>query len=214
VTTRDEARAFFDAIAGRYDRVYAPSSLESRVRLERVLRELPARCRVLDLGVGTGRELSMLLDAGHAVTGVDLSPEMLARCARRTRPVPLVLADLWGELPFDAASFDAVIALHGTLAHPPSQDALVPFAREVARVLRTRGAFVMEVPLPSWADSAGEEVRRHGKGRATFTDGATGATIEACLFEASEWREALGAHLDVSSGLEERGELFLTAVKA
>jgi SAM-dependent methyltransferase len=182
--------------------------------LERVLRELPARSRVLDLGVGTGRELSALLDAGHAVTGVDLSPEMLARCARRTRPIPLVLADLWGELPFDAASFDAVVSLHGTLAHPPSREALEPFARQVARMLRTGGVFVMEVPLPSWVDSAGDDVRRHGEGRATFTDSATGVTIEACLFEPSEWRVALGGHLHVSNGVEEGGELFLTAVKS
>lgn len=35
---------------------------------------------VLDLGCGSGRLLLPLLRAGHAVTGVDASPSMLARC--------------------------------------------------------------------------------------------------------------------------------------
>jgi SAM-dependent methyltransferase len=213
VTTREDARVFFDAIAGRYDRVYAPTSSESRARLGRVLRELQPRSRILDLGVGTGRELSMLLDAGHDVTGLDLSPEMLARCARRSRQVPLVLADLWGELPFTGGAFDAVVALHGTLAHPPSREALAPFGREVVRVLAAGGVFVMEVPAPSWVDSAGAELRRTAPGRAIFTDEATGATIEACLFEEREWASALGSRLRVTRAVEAAGELFLSARK-
>jgi SAM-dependent methyltransferase len=214
VTTRDEARAFFDAIAGRYDRVYAPTSQESRSRTARVLRELPARSRVLDLGVGTGRELSALLDAGHAVTGLDLSPEMLARCARRSRPVPLVQADLWGELPFSPGAFDAVIALHGTLAHPPSREALAFLAREITRVLSRGGVFVMEVPLPSWIESAGGDFVPTGEGRMIFTDRATGATIEAWLFEEREWQRELGSYLRISDAVHAAGELFLTARKA
>jgi SAM-dependent methyltransferase len=211
VTTRDEARRFFDSVAGRYDRVYAPSTSESRDRMARVLMELPARSRVLDLGVGTGRELSALLDAGHTVTGLDVSTEMLARCARRTRPVPLVLGDLWGELAFGRGAFDAVVALHGTLAHPPAREALETFAREVGRVMGKGGVFVMEVPMPRWLEAAGEEVERKGEGRGVFTDRVTGARIEARLFGQGVWREALGAHLRVAKAVEDRGELFLVA---
>jgi SAM-dependent methyltransferase len=211
VNKRDEARLFFDSVAGRYDRVYAPSTSESRARMARVIMEIPARSRVLDLGVGTGRELSALLDAGHTVTGLDVSPEMLARCARRTRPVPLVLGDLWGELPFGRGAFDAVVALHGTLGHPTSREALEPFAREVGRVMAKGGVFVMEVPVPGWLESAGEEVERTGEGRGVFTDPVTGATIEARLFGQGVWREALGSCFRVAKAVEDRGDLFLAA---
>jgi SAM-dependent methyltransferase len=213
VTTRDEARRFFDAIAGRYDREYAPTRDESRRRMRRVLEALGGHSRVLDLGVGTGRELSRLLDGGYAVTGLDVSPEMLARCARRSRPVPLVLADLWGPLPFAKDSFDAVLALHGTLAHPPSEGALEPLADEVSRVLSPAGVFVAEVPVPGWLLSAPPGLTRTGPTEAVFTDPATGAPITASLFDERRWRHALEAHFCSITTAEDSGELFLVASK-
>jgi ubiquinone/menaquinone biosynthesis C-methylase UbiE len=201
-----EQRTFFDAIAGRYDRVYALSSDQSRVRMERVLRELPpAPARVLDLGVGTGRELPALLDAGHSPTGLDASEEMLARCSRRSRPVPLVRADFWQTLPLPDGSFDAAIALHGTLAHPPDPGALGHLAREVARVVRAGGAWVIEAPAPAWLEhierlnaerreSGRDEARivRTGPRTCRYEDRVVGASIEACVLDAAGWRSALG----------------------
>jgi SAM-dependent methyltransferase len=215
---REQSRRFFDSIAGRYDRVYAPSSAESRARMARVTSELLPASRLLDLGVGTGRELSSLLDAGHTVVGLDVSAEMLARCARRARPVPLVQADLWDTLPFESGTFDAVIALHGTLAHPPSDSAPRSLSLEVARVLAEAGLFVFEVPLPRWVDGglAGDEerdLRRVGDARAVVTDCATGAAIETRLFGAREWRDALSSRFAVRKALEERDELLLVAAK-
>jgi SAM-dependent methyltransferase len=131
----DDARAFFDAIARRYDRAYAPDARTTRERVARVATYFAPGARLLDLGVGTGRELSLLQDLGFRPTGVDLSKEMLERCARRARPVPLVEADFWEPLPFDAASFDGVLALHGTLAHPPSLEAYAALGAEIARLL-------------------------------------------------------------------------------
>jgi SAM-dependent methyltransferase len=192
-------RFFFDAIAGRYDRVYALSTDQSRLRMDRVLRELPpAPARVLDLGVGTGRELPSLLDAGHAPTGLDASEEMLARCSRRSRPVPLVRADFWEPLPLADDSFDAAIALHGTLAHPPDAGALERLAREVARVVRPRGTWVIEVPAPAWLDeierlqATEARIVRTGPRTCRYEDLVVGASIDACVLDAAEWRAALG----------------------
>jgi SAM-dependent methyltransferase len=193
------ARRFFDAIAGRYERAYGLSGAESRARMERVLRELPpAPARVLDLGVGPGRELTSLLDAGHEPTGVDVSPAMLERCARRSRPVPLVEADFWAPLPFGDRTFDAAVALHGTLAHPPDGEAIGRLARELSRVLCPGATWVIEVPSPAWLDrSAGDErVRRTGPSSALYEDPATGATIEARLLSDAEWTAALGPPWD------------------
>lgn len=213
------AARFFDAIAGRYERAYALPSAESRARMERVLRELPATGRVLDLGVGTGRELSALLDAGLQVVGVDASRPMLERCARRARPVPLVQADFWGPLPFDDASFDAAIALHGTLAHPPDDAAVARLAAEVGRVVRPGGVWVVEVPSPAWLDAAPKEdgrLARTGPTTGLYEDVPTGATIEVRLLSADAWTAALGVEEVWSARVEptERGEWLVVARRA
>jgi SAM-dependent methyltransferase len=200
-------RSFFDAIAGRYERVYALPAAESRARMERVLRELPAPpARVLDLGVGTGRELPSLLDAGYAPTGVDASEEMLARCARRSRPIPLVRADFWQRLPFADGAFDAAVALHGTLAHPPDAGGIARLASEVARVVRAGGTWVIEAPAPAWIDRLPEleaartarggseaRIQRTGPRTCVIEDLVVGASIEARALDADEWLSALGS---------------------
>jgi SAM-dependent methyltransferase len=216
----DHAR-FFDAVAGRYDRVYALSGGESRRRMDAVLRELPRPpATVLDLGVGTGRELSALLDAGYAPTGVDISGEMLDRCVRRSRPVPVVRADFWRPLPFPDGSFDATVALHGTLAHPPADgglDCLETLAREMARVVRPGGIWVAEVPSPEWLDRLAtlpaaddREVQRTGPRTFAFTDRTAGASILGRVFSDQEWRDALGRDWRVR--VEPLGELELRIV--
>jgi SAM-dependent methyltransferase len=194
---------FFDAIAGRYDRVYGLPAAETRRRLSPVFAELPTRpARVLDLGVGTGRELSVLQDAGHNLTGLDASAAMLERCARRARPVRMVQWDFWQHpLPFDARSFEAAIALHGTLAHPPDDGAIARLARELARVVAAEGVFVAEVPSLAWLDSLDDSltevaagapsVRRTGPRTCTIQDLVVGASIEARLLDQGQWLAAL-----------------------
>jgi ubiquinone/menaquinone biosynthesis C-methylase UbiE len=218
VSSSEQAQRFFDAIARRYDRVYAPPAAESRARMRRVLHSLPRRSKILDLGVGTGRELSSLLDADHEVVGLDVSTEMLAICARRARPIAVVVGDLWQPLPFPDAAFDAVLALHGTLAHPPSEAACARAAAEVARVLRSGGVFVVEVPLPRWLDDAcpGESekrVRRAGERTAWIEDGVTGASILALLLGVEEWRRVLLPFFTVEMTGEEGEELFFVGTK-
>ncbi len=174
------ARAFFDAIAPRYDRVFAREPAELRAHVDRALTAIGEAPRdVLDLGVGTGLELPRLLDAGHRVVGVDVSPEMIALCNKRSRPIRCVEADFWQGLPFDDASFDAVIALFGTLAHAPDEKALARLAGEVGRVLREGGVFFAEVPSPKWADA-----------HPAFVDEKTGERIAIRAQPASAWREA------------------------
>jgi SAM-dependent methyltransferase len=194
---------FFDAIAQRYDRVYAPPAMESRLRMSRVLAALPRRpLRVLDLGVGTGRELASLLDAGHLPTGLDASTAMLERCARRGRPTALVHADFWqAPLPFASHAFEAAIALHGTLAHPPDPMAVERLGAELARVVCPGGWLVAEVASPAWLDAvdavdaaqapSDRVIRRTGLRACVLEDRVVGLAIEARLLDASEWTKAL-----------------------
>ncbi len=211
MTSRAPLARFFDAIARRYDRVYAREGDESRASQKRLLGALAPRSLVLDLGVGTGRELPLLLDQGHTVVGLDLSTEMLALAARRARPIRLVHADLWAPLPFDDASFDAVIALHGTLAHPETDEARRAFPREVERVLRPGGVFFAELPTKEWLREAPGVVLDE-PGRGTFRDEVTGVRVPVWLASPEEWAEWL-APMETSVEVTPEGELQLVARK-
>jgi SAM-dependent methyltransferase len=207
-------RAFFDGIARRYDRVYAESGAASKDALTAVVAGLLGRKRVLVLGVGTGRELSALLDAGHEPVGLDFSQEMLTLCDRRARRVPLVLADFWQPLPFEAGRFDAAIALHGTLAHPPEDGAsLARLAKELARVLARPASVVAEVPTLAMADKIpaslelpdGRRMTREGS-HLLHEDTVTGVSIEARLLPAEVYGEAFtGAGFSVAVAMDQTG---------
>ena len=213
----DRTRKFFDAIATRYDRAYGLPRDESRARMARVLRELPPAARVLDLGVGTGRELTALLDAGHAPTGLDFASNMLAICMRRARPVPLVLASFWDPLPFPDGAFDAAIALHGTLAHPPDDGALSRLVGELARVLTPDGIFLAEVPSPAWLDTLASSsapdrsVRRIDASRCVYEDTVADVSIEARFLGPAEWTACLTPRFAVTVEPMTRAELLVVA---
>lgn len=182
-------KAFFDAIARRYDRDYGLSGATSRARLGRMIDAIAGKRRVLDLGIGTGRELPALLDAGHEVVGLETSGAMIAKCNERSRTVPIVQGDFYDHpLPFPDASFDAVIALHGTLAHPPHDAAHRALAAEIARVLAPGGVFHAEVPAAEGLARLGVTVT----GGRTFVhrDEATGIEVEGIARTKDEWRDA------------------------
>ncbi|MEO6420916.1 MAG: class I SAM-dependent methyltransferase, partial [Polyangiaceae bacterium] len=177
----------------------------SREGLVKLVARLPPQARVLDLGVGTGRELTALLDAGHEVVGLDVSPAMLEICARRARPITTVCADLWQPLPFPDEDFDAVLALHGTLAHLPSEEHVGALGRELARVLRGRGLVILEVPGEGWLTSLASSpsrgafrATRTGPDRCVHEDRKAGLAIEATILSAERWNALLGEHFTVT----------------
>ena len=104
-----DVAARFDNIAANYDR--------TRERLaDDALAEVAAEFQrdgtssILEAGVGTGRIALPLRQRGFDVTGLDLSPKMLAQ-ARTKGMDRLVMAEA-GHPPFRRKAFDAV-----TLAH-------------------------------------------------------------------------------------------------
>ncbi len=112
--TPSDWRRFFQASADRYDEEDFTQDTEAEVAELQALLDLPPGSQLLDVGCGTGRHAVPLVLAGFRVTGVDLSPAMLALAATRARAagveLDLVEADA-RELPDHLGSYDAAICL-------------------------------------------------------------------------------------------------------
>ena len=112
--------AAFDAIGTRYDEVF-PHKDGQRDLTGRLLTELKPGAAVLDLGAGTGLPTArQLVDAGCAVTGVDLSPVMVGLARANVPEATFVVSD---ALAVDPAlgPFDAVVAFFSLLMLPRAE---------------------------------------------------------------------------------------------
>ena len=103
-----------------------------------------AGTQLLDLGCGTGLELEEYYRQGGEghVTGVDLSPEMLAALASKFPGRDLTLIrDSYLELPLGERRFDAAVSVE-SLHHFPPGEKLALYKR-LRRALKETGGFVL-----------------------------------------------------------------------
>lgn len=154
-----DPRAFFDALAARYERNFAPSHRDTARDLEPILARLRLRDVVVDAGCGTGRAFPHLLEREARVLGLDASHSMLHQAAARTSTAAVVRlrCDLAARWPLRDGVADAVIALHAVLAHPPHADPWAFFRRigaEITRVCRPDALVAIDLPEPAWARAA------------------------------------------------------------
>jgi ubiquinone/menaquinone biosynthesis C-methylase UbiE len=139
----DRQMGFFERILFAGGREWACAQLEGEV---------------LEIAIGTGRNMA-LYPEDVRVTGVELSPEMLALARKRAdelgAEVDLRLGDAQ-ELEFDEASFDTVLITFGLCTIPDDRGAV----EEAFRVLRPSGTLVAieHVRSPSPAVRAGERL--------------------------------------------------------
>lgn len=107
-----------------------------------VLRPLGAR-NVLELGCGTGNDAVRLAHAGFVVSALDFSAEAIAQARQKSCDVRFVQADMAKPLPFEAATFDAVVS--NVALHMFSDDVTRRIFGEIGRVLAPRGVFAFHV---------------------------------------------------------------------
>ena len=109
----NEWQQFFDRFADRYDQEIFTRNSEAEVEFIIENTQVAAGGAILDLGCGTGRHSVPLAQRGYRVTGVDLSPRMLAVAAQRAQAqsttVEWVQANAADFVRAD--TFDAVICL-------------------------------------------------------------------------------------------------------
>jgi ubiquinone/menaquinone biosynthesis C-methylase UbiE len=129
----------YQRIAPFYDLLELPFEYGRYRRLRRlVFHGLSGR--ILDAGVGTGRNVEFY-PQGAEVVGIDISPAMLARAARRltksSAAIELREMDV-SRLDFPAGSFDVAVATFLFCVLPDELQR--PALRELGRVVRTDGS--------------------------------------------------------------------------
>lgn len=129
------ARGRYDRAARRYDVMTWPMEALAMDRYRARLIDQVQGPRVLEVGVGTGRNLPLYPDVVH-VDAIDFSPGMLERAGRRPvrRNVELQLMDV-EQLQWPAESFDTVVStcVFCSVPHP------LRGLAEMRRVLRAGG---------------------------------------------------------------------------
>jgi ubiquinone/menaquinone biosynthesis C-methylase UbiE len=147
VTVHQEQAGLFESRYEQFERdPYYDSFTYSRRKLEQVLAHylapLPDGARLLDVGCGTGNLLERL-GGRFTCAGCDPAEEMLRRARDRNPEAELKIAAA-EALPFEEASFDAVLCIEVMRYLADPRIAL----HELARVLRPGGlALVTFAPL-------------------------------------------------------------------
>ncbi len=151
---REPTRALFDRWAETYDADTAdPSgplvgyddSLYAVIEMVTV----GVETKLLDIGIGTGSLASLFEKRVAAVTGIDVSEQMLVRCAA-SHPDFRLKEGSFTEIPFPDATFDIVVS--SFTFHEVEPDHRVAACSEVARVVRPGGQLViLDIMFPSEA---------------------------------------------------------------
>jgi ubiquinone/menaquinone biosynthesis C-methylase UbiE len=135
--------------AGDYDQI--AQSIQAVA--DHVVRSARIRAgeRVLDIACGTGNTALMARARGAAVTGLDLTPELLAIAQKRAAEAGYDNIT-WKEgdaesLPFPDGTFDVVVSSCGLMFAPDQQQV----ANEVARVTRRGG----RIAIQAWTREGG-----------------------------------------------------------
>ena len=129
----------YQRIAPFYDLLELPFEYGRYRRLRRLVFD-GLSGRILDAGVGTGRNVEFY-PQGAKVVGIDISPAMLARAARRLKKssAAIELREMdASRLDFPAGSFDVAVATFLFCVLP--EELQRPALRELGRVVRTGGS--------------------------------------------------------------------------
>lgn len=137
---RPPAAVLFDDLGPDYEKAFAhaPAHLSA---LEWLIERLPPAARTLDVGSGTGRPTAAtLVEAGHSVLGVDVSPVMVELAARQVPEAEFRCDDI-RELPLDADSFDGVCVFFSLLQMTRAEQSAL--MRRLTRALKPGGHLVL-----------------------------------------------------------------------
>jgi SAM-dependent methyltransferase len=153
----------YTTLADLYDTVF-DWDIESEA--DWIVERLGAGCRtVLEPGCGSGRMFAALERRGLAVTGIDLSPAMVARARARGTDATVVLADMAGFDfgAFDLGAFDGAVCPINTLGHL-SRPELASHLDAMSRALAPGASYLVQLAVGAPVGEASRwEVERDGQ---------------------------------------------------
>ncbi len=97
--------------------------------------------RILDIACGTGEQARMLAGDGFTVTGIDLSPAMLAQARKKGAGSGTYLLGNAEDLPFPSGSFDLVTIM--LAMHEMDYQSAIRVMNESLRVLDGGGNIIL-----------------------------------------------------------------------
>lgn len=140
---------FAGDVAARYDATLgAMGSPEVIERTVEVLAELAGAGAALEMAVGTGRVALPLAARGVPVSGIELSPDMVAQL--RSKPGGDAIDVVIGDMTTTQVGgvFGLVYLLYNTIGNVETQDRQVACFANAAAHLAAGGCFVIEVGVP------------------------------------------------------------------
>jgi len=148
-----QGRYFGEAYLEIYARLtYDEKRVSREVDFIRNVLHLKNGSRILDLACGFGRHLVFFLKKGLCAFGLDIMQPYL-RYAMGKMPLtfrrkPSLVKGTMTCLPFREKVFEAVVSLFNSFGYRPmdAPDPDLAILKEVARVLRASGQFLLEVP--------------------------------------------------------------------
>ncbi len=129
----DWSARLYDPLIGRFVR-----------RLREIAISMLPPCEgatVLDVGCGTGMHLELYARSGCRISGIDLSPAMLAIARKRLGSEADLRLEDAREIPFEDHSFDVVITSLFLHEHPPEERSAI--LNQMKRVMKPEGRMMI-----------------------------------------------------------------------
>lgn len=170
----DTFEGLAEAYQVAFDRV--PAQVRS---LEWVISKLPAKATIVDVGCGTGKPAcEMLAEAGHQVTGIDITPDMIELAKKQVPRATFVVADSRTWEPSQGESFDGVVSYFSWIAGMKQND-IRTFFRRAYGWLKPGGYFIFgTVTVP------GEEMTIQWMGREAVVSSLDAKDTRAAIKDA------------------------------
>jgi ubiquinone/menaquinone biosynthesis C-methylase UbiE len=178
-----------EEMVAKYDTMMAESPLAT-ADLRFCQEQFPRPGNVIDLGCGTGRLCRFLAEAGYSCVGVDLSDEMLQQARQNAPTCRFVKSNLVDLAEISDASFDYAACLFSTLGMIRGEEHRRGVLKNVHRVLKPDGSFVLHVHN-RWFHALGW--RRFRSGDLTMRQAYAGAPLTLHHYSKSEIIRALSA---------------------
>lgn len=104
-----------------------------------------SRARILDLACGTGTLAIELAKHGHVVTGIDISPQMIARAKSKCSGLSHISFDVQDMTQFHVEDkFDLITCTFDSINYLLNENAVKAMFSRVVSVLRESGLFIFD----------------------------------------------------------------------